>query len=103
MSVYELTLVEGGVYIGKLKNGKPHGKGILKYHDGSKYVGEFEDGKCKGQGILTCQKDSTYEGEWMDNNMHGRGKLIVEDGVQDGFWHMGNYECDIGDELKEGA
>ena len=45
MSVYELTLVEGGVYIGKLKNGKPHGKGILKYHDGSKYVGEFEDGK----------------------------------------------------------
>ena len=27
---------------------------------------------------------------------------LVEDGVQDGFWHMGHYECDIGDELKEG-
>ena len=102
MSMYELTLiegVEGGVYIGKLKNGKPHGKGILKYHDGSKYVGEFEDGKCNGQGILNSQ-NSTYEGEWMDNHIHGRGRLIFGDDVQDGFWHMGNYECDIGDELE---
>ena len=103
MSMYELTLVEDGVYVGKLKNGKPHGKGILKYTNGSRYVGEFEEGKYQGQGMLTCCDSSTYEGEWEDNHMHGRGKLIVEDGVQDGFWHMGDYECDIGDELKEGV
>ena len=103
MSMYELTLVEDGVYVGKLKNGKPHGKGILKYTNGSRYVGEFEEGKYQGQGMLTCCDSTTYEGEWEDNHMHGRGKLIVEDGVQDGFWHMGHYECDIGDELKEGA
>ena len=103
MNMYELTLVEDGVYVGKLKNGKPHGKGILKYTNGSRYVGEFEEGKYQGQGMLTCCDSTTYEGEWEDNHMHGRGRLIIGDDVQDGFWHMGNYECDIGDELKEGA
>ena len=103
MSMYELTLVEDGVYVGEIKKGKPHGKGILKYTNGSRYVGEFEEGKYQGQGMLTCCDSSTYEGEWEDNHMHGRGRLIIGDDVQDGFWHMGNYECDIGDELKEGA
>ena len=103
MSMYELTLVEDGVYVGEIKKGKPHGKGILKYTNGSRYVGEFEEGKYQGQGMLTCCDSSTYEGEWEDNHMHGRGRLIIGADVQDGFWHMGNYECDIGDELKEGA
>ena len=98
MNMYELILVEDGVYVGEIKKGKPHGKGILKYTN-SKYVGEFKDGKCNGQGILTSQ-NSIYEGEWKDNNVHGRGKLIIGDDVQDGFWHMGDYECDIGDELQ---
>ena len=103
MNMYELILVEDGVYVGEIKKGKPHGKGILKYTNGSRYVGEFEEGKYQGQGMLTCCDSSTYEGEWEDNHMHGRGRLIIGDDVQDGFWHMGNYECDIGDELKEGA
>ena len=103
MNMYELILVEDGVYVGEIKKGKPHGKGILKYTNGSRYVGEFEEGKYQGQGMLTCCDSSTYEGEWKDNHMHGRGRLIIGDDVQDGFWHMGNYECDIGDELKEGA
>ena len=103
MNMYELILVEDGVYVGEIKKGKPHGKGILKYTNGSRYVGEFEEGKYQGQGMLTCCDSTTYEGEWEDNHMHGRGKLIIGDDVQDGFWHMGDYECDIGDELKEGA
>jgi len=103
MNMYELILVEDGVYVGEIKKGKPNGKGILKYTNGSRYVGEFEEGKYQGQGMLTCCDSSTYEGEWEDNHMHGKGRLIIGDDVQDGFWHMGNYECDIGDELKEGA
>ncbi len=103
MNMYELTLVEDGVYVGKLKNGKPHGKGILKYTNGSRYVGEFEEGKYQGQGMLTCCDSSTYEGEWEDNHMHGRGRLIIGDDVQEGFWFMGSFECYYGDELKEGA
>ena len=54
MNKYRLLLVKEGVYVGEIKNGKPHGKGILKYTN-SKYVGEFKDGKCNGQGILTSK------------------------------------------------
>ena len=100
MSMYELTLVEDGVYVGKLKNGKPHGKGILKYTNGSRYVGEFEEGKYQGQGMLTCCDSSTYEGEWEDNHMHGRGRLIIGDDVQEGWWFMGSFECEYGEELE---
>ena len=88
MNIYEILLVEDGVYVGEIKKGKPNGRGVLKYSNGSKYVGEFKEGKCQGQGMLTCCDGTTYEGEWIDNHMHGRGKLISYDYVQDGFWHM---------------
>ena len=100
MNIYEILLVEDGVYVGEIKKGKPNGRGVLKYYNGSKYVGEFQEGKCQGQGMLTCCDGTTYEGEWEDNHMHGRGKLVSYDYVQDGFWHMSDYECDIGDELR---
>ena len=100
MNMYEILLVEDGVYVGEIKKGKPRGRGVLKYSNGSKYVGEFEEGNYQGQGMLTCSDGTTYEGEWEDNHMHGRGKLISYDYVQDGFWHMSGYECDIGDELE---
>ena len=100
MNIYEILLVEDGVYVGEIKKGKPSGRGVLKYSNGSKYVGEFQEGKCQGQGMLTCCDGTTYEGEWIDNHMHGRGKLISYDYVKDGFWHMSGYECDIGDELE---
>ena len=91
---------DSSTYEGEIKKGKPHGRGVLKYSNGSKYVGEFQEGKCQGQGMLTCCDGTTYEGEWVENHMHGRGKLISYDYVQDGFWHMSEYECDIGDELE---
>ena len=100
MNIYEILLVEDGVYVGEIKKGKPHGRGVLKYSNGSKYVGEFQEGKYQGQGILTCCDSSTYEGEWKDNHMHGRGRLIIGDDVQEGWWFMGSFECHYGDELE---
>ena len=49
MSIYEIIPIDDDLYGGELKDGKPHGRGILKYFynvkpDG-KYVGEFKDGK----------------------------------------------------------
>jgi hypothetical protein len=100
MRLYKFLLVEGGVYIGELKKGKPHGKGIFKYSNGSKYVGEFIEGKFEGKGVLTCIDNTTYNGEWINHHMHGRGKLICHETVQDGFWYMDNFECYIGDEFN---
>ena len=101
MNIYEILLVEDGVYVGEIKKGKPNGRGVLKYCNGSKYVGEFEEGKYQGQGMLTCCDGTTYEGEWMDNYMHGEGKLISYDDVQEGYWFMGSFECHYGDELED--
>ena len=101
MNMYEILLVEGGVYVGEIKKGQPNGKGVLKYSNGSKYVGEFQEGKCQGQGILTCCDGTTYEGEWAENHMHGKGKLISQGGVQEGWWCMDSFECHYGDELED--
>jgi len=42
---------EGGIYEGQLKNGLPHGKGILTYEYGDKYKGQWANGKRNGLGI----------------------------------------------------
>jgi hypothetical protein len=41
----------GGLYEGTLKDGVPHGKGILKWESGDEYRGQWQDGKMTGFGI----------------------------------------------------
>ena len=44
MVIKKLKNKDGNVYEGEVKNGKPHGKGILKRSDGTIEDGEWEDG-----------------------------------------------------------
>ena len=39
-------------YEGEIKNGKPHGQGIVYYDGGNKYEGEWKYGKRHGKGTL---------------------------------------------------
>ena len=91
------------VYGGEVKNGKPHGKGILKYYHNGKaegrYVGSFKDGKRDGEGKWEI-KGCSYEGEWKLDSCHGKGKFINQGDVQEGFWFMGSFECHYGEELE---
>ena len=32
MSIYEIIRIDDDMYVGELRDGKPHGKGILKYY-----------------------------------------------------------------------
>ena len=95
--------IEDDVYAGEVKDGKPNGKGILRYYHNGKaegrYVGEFKDGKRDGEGKWEI-KGCSYEGEWKLDSCHGRGKFINQGDVQEGWWFMGNFECHYGDELK---
>ena len=104
MSIYEIIRIDDDLYGGELKDGKPHGKGILKYFyngkaDG-KYVGEFKDGKREGKGTWSLYDGTTYVGEWKNDKFHGRGTLTYLGNIQDGYWHKGACECEIGDELS---
>ena len=103
MSIYEIIRIDDDMYGGELRDGKPHGKGILKYHyngkaDG-KYVGEFKDGKREGEGTWTLFDGTTYVGEWKNDKFHGRGILTYLNNIQDGYWHKGVCECEVGDNL----
>ena len=94
--------IEDDVYAGEVKDGKPNGKGILRYYHNGKaegrYVGEFKDGKRDGEGKWEI-KECSYEGEWKLDSFHGKGKFINRGDVQEGWWFMGSFECHYGDEL----
>jgi len=82
-----ITLPDGSVFSGKMKNGKMHGQGTLKFMDGRVYTGMFKDGKMSGQGILKYPNGDNYDGQWKNNLMHGYGTF----NWADGSWYQGNY------------
>lgn len=44
MNQDEITLPDGSKYIGELKDGKPHGQGVVIHPNGAQYTGNFADG-----------------------------------------------------------
>ena len=93
---------DGYVYIGEIKNGKPHGRGTLKsklildveslnlVKKGTlkdkdlllKYIGDWKDGKREGNGIEWWIDGSWWEGEFKNH-------YICND--CDGDYKMGHY------------
>lgn len=51
-----------GTYNGQMKDGKFHGKGVMKWVDGSFYDGEFSEHKRHGLGVF--RERSNQEAEW---------------------------------------
>ena len=46
-----------GTYNGTLKNGVPHGSGVLRFDNRDFYIGEFHNGALHGEGTLFSRKD----------------------------------------------
>jgi hypothetical protein len=68
------------MYVGKFKDGKKNGKGMMIFSDGSKYVGEWSNDKPNGQGTMTFSNSSKYVGEIKDGEFHGEGTLTFPNG-----------------------
>ena len=69
----------GPDYEGERKDGKPHGKGTIKYTDGSVLEGTWVDGKLEGFGRkLFKNGDVCYVGEFKNDVFNGRGVLYNE-------------------------
>jgi hypothetical protein len=86
---------------------------ILPYDDGSCYIGEVRDGKKHGKGILSTlafvytahirsspedahlAKWNEYDGQWVNDKMHGYGKMVrkCRNGniniIYEGIWQNG--------------
>ncbi len=70
----------GGTYTGELKNGLPHGTGVLVYGEEQTSMG------------IVKRSERKYEGEWQDGMMHGKGVLTYPDGsVKSGIWEKDVY------------
>ena len=76
-----LHLDDGSVYTGPVKNGLPHGKGVLIAPNGVRYEGDLYFGQLHGQGIHIWPDGARFEGNFVDDR--GKGVLIMPDGRRD--------------------
>lgn len=51
-------------YIGHMRQGKFHGKGVCKFADGDKYDGDWCEGLRHGYGVHTFKDGTVYRGHW---------------------------------------
>jgi hypothetical protein len=73
----------GWLYEGELKDGLPHGKGIMDYPDGGQDIGEFKRLLLDGLGIKWNPKEdggSIMVGEFERGKPHGIVMTILQDG-----------------------
>ncbi len=98
--VYKDTVtIDGGTYVGQLKNGKPHGKGRQVWPDGNSYEGEFKNNMFHGSGVYRWASGEVYEGQWQNNLFHGKGKLYYKNGKsKTGLWREDDF---IGPETED--
>lgn len=77
-----LQLSERASYYGQVEDGKPNGKGTIRWGDSKSYAGEWVDGIRQGTGKYVnqyTQKDRTfivtYKGEWSKDQRNGLGEV----------------------------
>ena len=80
------------VYVGPMRAGRPHGRGVWTGADGNRYEGDFVDGKAHGRGVFTWADGVRYEGGWVDGMPHGYGTAIAASGERyEGQWRNGCF------------
>ena len=87
--------VDGRVYTGEFKFGKPSGWGKLTWKDGAFYEGEFKYGTRHGNGTQTLLNGDRYIGEWNEGYMAGKGDYIWADGTY--------YNGEFADDKMDGS
>jgi hypothetical protein len=71
--IEELVLENDDKYVGQVKDGLMHGKGVLTEPSGIKYKGEFFNGSKHGQGTILFTDGSKFEGGFFNNKKNGVG------------------------------
>lgn len=88
-----------GIYQGQIKEGRPHGKGVMTYRltndkKYQMYEGEFVEGQMHGKGVMVWQNGDRYNGTFTNNSVTGYGVKENHDG--------GVYEGNLINGKKEG-
>lgn len=83
----EITLDNGGRYVGEFREGRRHGRGVDTFPNGDRYEGLYRDGSRHGQGTYTHANGDQYVGEYRDGKRHGTGALFFANGDR----YIGDY------------
>lgn len=67
-----------GIYTGRLKNGKPDGRGTILYSD-HRYTGSFADGSPEGEGIVYMNSGEVYKGIFSTKPLADCRTMILAD------------------------
>jgi hypothetical protein len=99
----KITLPDGSVYTGGLKDGLFHGHGVRLFPNGDKYEGDYEAGQANGQGVGILHSGDRYEGQFKHGRYNGTGcyihvnKYRYEGEFKDGdFEGVGDYSSTTG-------
>ena len=76
-------LRDGGYFFGRIERGEPV-EGKMIYPDESVYIGQLRKGKRHGRGIIVYRGGLRFEGTWLADLEEGEGKVI-----QDVVYSMG--------------
>ncbi|OOO02053.1 MAG: hypothetical protein USCGTAYLOR_01724 [Chromatiales bacterium USCg_Taylor] len=60
-------------YVGDMRDGKSHGRGVVTFPNGNRYEGDWVDDKRTGRGVVTFPNGGRYEGDWVDDKRTGHG------------------------------
>lgn len=69
-----------GAYQGETRDGKPHGRGVLRLTSGDTYDGQYLDGLRHGRGVLTLRNGDRYEGDFVRDALTGKGRWTFANG-----------------------
>jgi len=89
------TIFPEGNYTGTVNHeGKPNGRGVMRFNDGSVYEGEWKNSVMGGVGTCTYADGLTqYKGEWKNGKPDGGGCFIYSNGDRyNGAWKDGQME-----------
>ena len=80
---YEVKVYDKGEdderrYRGQMKDGQPHGRGIMEWSNSKeRYDGQWRKGERHGQGKYINFIGWSYEGQWQNDKKHGLKEIRV--------------------------
>ncbi|MDC0152909.1 caspase family protein [Candidatus Pelagibacter sp.] len=72
----------GAIYVGDFENNLAHGYGRQEDPDGSWFEGEIKNDKLNGKGIWVSSRGDRYEGNFVDMLLDGQGIYTTTEGIK---------------------
>ena len=90
----------GGEYTGgwDTSEGRPEGRGVMRWANGISYDGLWSAGKYDGHGIKSYSKGGGYSGMWREGKRHGFGTSLY-----DGKWGYARWVGPFEDDKPHGV